>query len=57
MDAPTRRRHFSARVEAYQPLHPEAASILKIPTVGIDLAKFVFQGHGIDEYGKAVLRK
>jgi len=29
---------------------------MKITTVGIDLAKNVFQVHGIDERGKAVLR-
>src|SRR5579862_1403950 len=33
------------------------ASTMKITTVGIDLAKNVFQVHGIDERGKAVLRK
>src|SRR5665213_3846065 len=33
------------------------ASEMKITTVGIDLAKNVFQVHGIDERGKAVLRK
>ena len=30
---------------------------MKITTVGIDLAKAVFQVHGIDEHGKAVLKK
>lgn len=30
---------------------------MKITTVGIDLAKNVFQVHGVDEHGKAVLRK
>jgi transposase len=30
---------------------------MKITTVGIDLAKNVFQLHGIDERGNAVLRK
>jgi len=30
---------------------------MKITTVGIDLAKNVFQIHGIDEHGKAVLKK
>ena len=30
---------------------------MEITTVGIDLAKNVFQVHGIDERGKAVLRK
>src|SRR5476651_755838 len=33
------------------------ASTMKITTVGIDLAKNVFQAHGVDEHGKAVLRK
>jgi transposase len=30
---------------------------MKIMTVGIDLAKNVFQVHGVDEHGKAALRK
>ena len=30
---------------------------MKITTVGIDLAKSVFQLHGVNEHGKAVLRK
>ena len=30
---------------------------MKITTVGIDLAKNVFQVHGVDERGNAVLRK
>jgi transposase len=30
---------------------------MKITTVGIDLAKNVLQVHGVDERGKAVLRK
>jgi transposase len=30
---------------------------MKITTVGIDLAKALFQVHGVDEHGKAVLRK
>jgi transposase len=30
---------------------------MKITTVGIDLAKNVFQVHGVDERGKPVLRK
>lgn len=30
---------------------------MKITTVGIDLAKNVFQVHGVDAQGKAVLRK
>lgn len=30
---------------------------MKVNTAGIDLAKNVFQVHGVDEYGKTVLRK
>jgi transposase len=30
---------------------------MKITTVGIDLAKNVFQVHGINEHGKTVLTK
>lgn len=30
---------------------------MKITTIGLDLAKSVFQVHGVDEHGKAVLRK
>jgi transposase len=30
---------------------------MKITTVGIDLAKNVFQIHGVDDHGKPVLRK
>jgi transposase len=31
--------------------------VKNITTVGLDLAKNVFQAHGVDERGKAVLRK
>ncbi len=30
---------------------------MKITTVGIDLAKNLFQVHGVDERGKTVLKK
>ena len=30
---------------------------MKITTIGIDLAKNIFQVHGVDERGKAVLKK
>ena len=30
---------------------------MKITTIGIDLAKNVFQVHGVDERGKTVLKK
>jgi transposase len=40
-----------------QPLEPREASTMKITTVGIDLAKNVFQIHAVDEHGKTVLKK
>ena len=30
---------------------------MKITSIGIDLAKNVFQVHGVDEHGKAVFNK
>jgi transposase len=36
---------------------PEEATEMNITTVGIDLAKKVFQVHGVDEQGKASLKK
>ena len=30
---------------------------MKITTIGIDLAKMVFQVHGVDKHGKVELRK
>jgi len=36
---------------------PEGASTVQITTVGIDLAKNVFQIHGVNAHGKAVLRR
>jgi transposase len=38
--------------------HPrEEATMMKITTAGIDLAKTVFQVHGVDEHGKTSLKK
>jgi transposase len=36
---------------------PSGGSAMKITTVGIDLAKNVFQVHGVDERGRVVLRR
>ncbi len=58
MDAPT--RHGIAVPEWRFPRHPPnrtGASTMQITTVGIDLAKNVFQVHGIDGHGKTVLKK
>jgi transposase len=41
----------------FNPLKRKGASTMKITTVGVDLAKNVFQVHGVDERGKPVLRK
>src|SRR6476661_51678 len=41
----------------FKPLKRKGASEMKITTIGIDLAKAVFGVHGVDERGKAVLRK
>ena len=30
---------------------------MKIPTVGLDIAKQIFQAHGVDRTGKVVLRR
>src|SRR5437870_13455957 len=58
MDAPLPlRRQLRQSGSVVRPLNREGASIMKITTVGVDLAKIVFQIHGVDERGKAVLRK
>ena len=43
--------------DANQPLKQTGASDMKITTVGIDLAKNVFDLHGVDEFGKTVVKK
>ena len=57
MDAPTRNGIRCAKVELPNYHLTEGSVIMKITTIGIDLAKSVFQVHGIDASGKAVLRK
>src|ERR1700693_2711937 len=58
MDAPFLQRHQSAKVEVvFEPLKRKGASEMKITTIGIDLAKTVFQVHGVDARARAVLRK
>jgi transposase len=50
--------HRCAKVEvSKQPLDSRGAPIMKITTIGIDLAKSVFAVHGVNEHGRAVLRK
>ncbi|MDR6854510.1 transposase [Variovorax guangxiensis] len=57
MDAPTRTGINVRKWKCQQPLEPRGASTMKITTVGIDLAKNVFQVHAVDEHGKVALRK
>jgi hypothetical protein len=58
MDAPTLNGIESATVEtSVLPLQRAGASTMKITTIGIDLAKNVFQVHGVDEHGRAVFNK
>ena len=35
----------------------EGGSTVKVTTLGIDLAKSIFQLHGVDEHGKVATRK
>ena len=57
MDAPTFDGINVPEWKCQQPLEPEGAPTMQITTIGIDLAKNVFQIHGADQRGKAVLRK
>lgn len=43
--------------KCHPPLQPEGASTMEITTIGIDLAKNVFQVHGITKHGKVLVRK
>lgn len=59
MDAHFPIRHQSAKVVVVvmTTKQREASKIKRLRQLGIDLAKEVFQIHGVDEYGKAVLWK
>jgi transposase len=58
MDAPTRYGIDVPKWKCYvNHLNRTGASTMKITTVGIDLAKNVFQIHGVNEHGKTVLKK
>ena len=58
MDAPAFNGINCAKVEmsSYH-LNPAGASTMNITTVGVDLAKILFQIHGVDARGKVALRK
>jgi hypothetical protein len=58
MVAPFPIRHRGARVEIVRrPLTRAEATAKKRTTIGVDLAKNVFQVHGVDARGKAGLKK
>ena len=54
---PLFKRHNSAKIGVVSPLKMKCASTMKITTIGIDLAKNVFQIHGVDDHRKVGLRK
>ena len=54
MDAP--RRHLRAKVEALTD-HLKEASVGQTSTIGLDIAKHIFQAHGADASGNVVFRK
>jgi hypothetical protein len=54
VDAP--RRHLRAKVTASKPSLKEA-SVEQVTTIGLDIAKYVFQVHGADATGHALFRK
>jgi transposase len=52
------KRHRCAKVEVFRNhLTETGATAMKITAIGLDLAKNVFQVHGIDERGHTVLEK
>lgn len=58
MDAPTLTASQCAKVGVFSnPLEQTGASDMKVTTLSIDLAKNVFQLHGVNEFGKPVIKK
>ena len=53
----SRPRHLSAKVGCYRATRAEEPPGMDVTTIGIDLAKDVFQVHGIDAAGGVVVRK
>src|SRR5712692_8697794 len=50
-------RHLGARLEAIEPVTREKESVMKLMRVGVDLAKNVFQVHGVGRDEKVVWRR
>lgn len=58
MDAPTLNGIAMCQSDGVnQPLEQTGVPEMKVSTVGIDLAKNVFQLHGVNEFGKTVIKK
>jgi hypothetical protein len=57
MDASFLTRHSGATVDVQVVHDQKGASEMKLSACGIDLAKAVFQVHGVDLHGKPCLRK
>lgn len=53
----SRSRHRGAKVVVVINHEQEELSAMKVTTVGLDLAKNVFQVHGIDSTGKVIVRR
>src|SRR5215470_16599506 len=50
-------RHLSAKMVIDETHHQREPSMSEVTTIGLDLAKHVFQVHGVDASGVTVLRK
>ena len=50
-------RHLGARMVVGETHHRREPSMNEITTIGLDLAKHVFQVHGVDASGATVVRK
>lgn len=57
MDGPSVRRRSALTVAVVEATPKQGPSIMEITTSGLDLAKSVFQLHGIDASGSVVMRK
>jgi transposase len=57
MDSSLLKRHQSARLEVSPTSQRKKESTMKIIRIGLDLAKNVFQVHGVDLHGKTGLRR
>jgi transposase len=58
MDSSSPQRHLSARLVSVQPpVNEEEESTMKVSRIGVDLAKNVFQLHGVDRHDRVVFKR